>query len=257
MKITKAIGTLLAAGALIFALAGTTSAAGPGNNGLDPTGNGTKSDATVNGSHTNAEDSALMANSGGDAAFMTCDGDSVGSVGGVFTLLKTLDVGSKITVYLVPNNGSDANPAANVTKNELTITLGSGNHTSGSKISWLITVTHAFTESKGGVLGVFAVNTADPGADGVAISSSKTNSLNCNDGQQSSSSSSSSSSETSFTGSQSGESSSSAASHPLPPTSAFGDGSGPTDHTWMLVAAAGMLLGSLLVLAPARIKNRR
>ena len=108
-------------------------------------------------------------------AVMTCDGTSVDGVTGSFTLTKTLDVGSKITIYMVPNNGSDASPAGNVTKNETTITLTGANNTSGSVINWSLPVTSAFTTSQGGILVVFAVN-----ADGTtAISSSKTNSLNC------------------------------------------------------------------------------
>jgi len=149
----------------------TAFAAGPGNNGLDPTGNGTKSNATVNGSLADAGGSATMAAD----AVMTCDDTSVDGVTGSFTLNKTLDVGSKITIYMVPNNGSDASPAANVTKNETTITLTGADNTSGSKINWSVPVTHAFTTSQGGILVVFAVN--DDGT--TAISSSKTNSLNC------------------------------------------------------------------------------
>ena len=149
----------------------TAFAAGPGNNGLDPTGNGTKSNATAGGSLSAAGGSATMAAD----AVMTCDGTSVGGVTGSFTLTKTLDVGSKITIYMVPNNGSDASPAGNVTKNETTITLTGANNTSGSTINWSVPVTHAFTTSQGGILVVFAVN--DDGT--TAISSSKTNSLNC------------------------------------------------------------------------------
>lgn len=43
----------------------------------------------------------------------------------------------------------------------------------------------------------------------------------------------------------------------LPPTSEFGDTSNPTDHSWILIAALGMILGSLLVLTPARARNKR
>ena len=178
-RMTRRSGNLRTAGWLaaaimvaVAALAPATAfAAGPGNNGLDPTGNGTTSNATAGGSLSAAGSSATMAAD----AVMTCDGTSVDGVTGSFTLTKTLDVGSKITIYMVPNNGSDASPAGNVTKNETTITLTAANNTSGSKINWSLPVTSAFTTSSGGILVVFAVN-----ADNVtAISSSKTNSLNC------------------------------------------------------------------------------
>ena len=170
---------LIGGAALVAALIAPSVAlgAGPGNNGLDATGNGTKSNATVGGSLADAGNSVDMG-----TATLSCQGDSAGSVAGSFTLTKDLDVGSKITVYLVPNNGSNATPEGNVAKNETTITLGAGNHTSGSVINWSITVTHAFTVDQGGILGVFAVND-----DGVtALSSSKTNSLNCTESTPSS-----------------------------------------------------------------------
>ncbi len=163
------------AGMLVTALVApsTALAAGPGNNGLDPTGNGTTSNATVGGSLSAAGGSATMG-----SAVMYCSSDNVGSVGGSFTLSKTLDVGSTITIYLVPNTGSDASPAGNVTKNEAMITFGNSNRASGTVIPWTINVTHAFTATSGGILGVFAKN-----ADDTAISSSKTNSLNCTEAQ--------------------------------------------------------------------------
>ena len=178
-RLTRGSGNIRTAGWLaaavmvaVAALAPATAfAAGPGNNGLDSTGNGTKSNATAGGSLSAAGSSATMAAN----AVMTCDDTSVDGVTGSFTLTKTLDVGSTITIYMVPNNGSDASPAGNVTKNEATITLTGANHTSGSVINWSVPVTHAFTTSSGGILVVFAVN--DDGT--TAISSSKTNSLNC------------------------------------------------------------------------------
>src|SRR4249919_977475 len=117
-----AVATLAPAGAL---------AAGPGNNGLDPTGNGTKSNALVNGSLAAAGDSATLSNTD---AVISCDDTTVGSISGTFELNKTLDIGSKITLYLVPNVGSNASPAGNVSKNESTITLTAANNTSGSVI---------------------------------------------------------------------------------------------------------------------------
>jgi hypothetical protein len=164
--------------AILGPSAGSTLAAGPGNNGLDPTGNGTTSNATVGGSLSAAGDSATMDNSQ-TAASLSCNGLSATSASGRFTLTKDLDVGSKITVYLVPNNGSNASPAGNVSKNETTITLGAGNHTSGSVINWTITISSSFTVSSGGILGVFAVNADNE----TAISSSKTFSLNCTEAQ--------------------------------------------------------------------------
>lgn len=43
----------------------------------------------------------------------------------------------------------------------------------------------------------------------------------------------------------------------FPESSTFGNTTDPTDHSWMLIAALGVFLGSLLVLAPARAKSRR
>jgi len=172
----RAAGWLAVAGMLLTALVApsTALAAGPGNNGLDPTGNGTTSNATVGASLSAAGGSATMG-----SAVMYCSSDNVGSVGGSFTLSKTLDVGSTITIYMVPNTGSDASPAGNVTKNEATITFDNSNRTSGTVIPWTINVTHAFTTTSGGILVVFAVNSDDT----TAISSSKTNSLNCTEAQ--------------------------------------------------------------------------
>jgi hypothetical protein len=171
--IFRKVGWLSAAAMLAVAALAPASvqAAGPGNNGQDPTGNGTTSNATVDGSLSVAAGSAtLQAN-----AEMFCSGTSVGSIEGTFTLNESLDVGSVITLYLVPNNGSNANPASNVTKNEISITLTDDNNDGGDVVAYSLGVTHPFTVSAGGILVVFAVN-----ADGTtAISSSKTNSLNC------------------------------------------------------------------------------
>lgn len=251
MKLRSKVAALMGAGVLVLGIAGTTFAAGPGDNGGDATGNGTKSNATVDGSLSDAGDSATMAQD----AVMVCDGNDVGSVSGEFTLTKDLDAGSVIVVYLVPNNGSNADPAGNVSKNETDITLDSSNNASGSVIDWEIDVTSGFTVSTGGILGVFAVN--DDGT--TAISSSKTNSLNCSEASSSSESSSSSetsstSSSTSFTGSESGETSVPS----QPNTATIGDSSsGPSNGAWLLVAALGALVGSIVVLTPAKAKNRR
>ena len=165
-------GWFAAAGMLVVGGLAPTAvlAAGPGNNGGDPTGNGTTSNATAGGSLSAAGSSATMG-----TATMACDGTSVGSIDGSFTLTKTLDVGSEITLYMVPNNGSNADPAANVTKNEATITLTGANNTAGSVISWSVSVTHPFTVSAGGILVVFAVNADNT----TSISSSKTTQNGC------------------------------------------------------------------------------
>ncbi|MEA2518410.1 MAG: hypothetical protein QOF49_490 [Chloroflexota bacterium] len=166
-------GWLTAAAMLAIASLAPASAlaVGPGNNGADATGNGTTSDATVDGSLSGAGGSATLQ---ADAK-MFCSGTSVGLITGTFTLTKDLDVGSVITLYLVPNNGSNADPAANVTKNEVSITLTDANNDSGDIVAYSLAVTHAFTVSSGGILVVFAVNSDNT----TVISSSKSNSLNC------------------------------------------------------------------------------
>jgi hypothetical protein len=179
------LGKLLSASAVAALVAGLVAtgaapalAAGPGNNGLNPTGNGTTSDATLGTSLTAAGGSATMDGAKGHSS-LTCSGNNAQSATGSFTLTKTLDVGSTIVVYLVPNNGSNA--VGDVTKNQTTVTLTSSNNTTGSVINWSISVTSPFTVSTGGILGVFAVN-ADynpPTDPGTSIGSSKTYSLNC------------------------------------------------------------------------------
>ncbi len=78
----------------------------PGNNGGDPTGNGTKSNATVGGSLSAAGSSATMDKD----AVMVCSDTNVGSLTGTFTLSKTLDVGSKIVIYLAPEQWLERQP---------------------------------------------------------------------------------------------------------------------------------------------------
>ena len=175
-------GKLLSASAVATLLVGLVSTGAPsalaggapGNNGLNPTGNGTTSNAKVEDSLAAAADSAQMAGGKGQSS-LTCSGNSAQVATGSFTLTKTLDVGSVIVVYLVPNNGSNANPPDNVAKNQTSVTLTNADNTTGSVINWSIPITSGFTVSKGGILGVFAVN-ADYQT---AISSSKTYSLNC------------------------------------------------------------------------------
>jgi hypothetical protein len=248
MKLRSKVAALMGAGVLVLGVAGTTFAAGPGDNGSTASGNGTTSDATVDSSLADAGSSATM----GQDAVMVCDGDNVGSVSGEFTLSKDLDSGSKITIYLFPNNGSNADPAV-VSKNEVTVTLDSSDDASGSVVPFTVNITNAFTADTGGILAVFAVNADNT----TVISSSKSNSLNCSEASSSSSSSSetsSTSSSTSFTGSQSGETDVPS----QPNTATIGDSSsGPSNGAWLLVAALGALVGSIVVLTPARAKNRR
>ena len=136
----------------------------PGGNGTEQPSGGPRSNATL-GTAAAAGNSATMNN-----ATMSCNGDSVSSVSGSFDLTKDLDAGSTIVVYLVPNDGSNASPAANVSKNYEMVPV----HFAGS-YPFTITISFGFTASSGGILAVFAVN-----SDGsTVISSSKSNSLNC------------------------------------------------------------------------------
>ncbi|HEX5465959.1 MAG TPA: hypothetical protein VFW92_04695 [Candidatus Limnocylindrales bacterium] len=161
------LGVALGGGSIAFA-------AGPGNNGLGTPNDGSTSAVMVGGSVTAAGGSATMNTN----ATMSCtSNDSVLGFSGSFTLDKTVDSGSRFVVYLVPNNGSDANPSTNVAANSATVTVSAPDNLSGKTISFSIPITSAFTESSGGILIVFAVN-----SDSItAISSSKSNSLNCSE----------------------------------------------------------------------------
>ncbi len=143
-------------------------AAGPGDNGNGWPDGGPKSSATVGGSASAVAGGATMNN-----AKMFCNGTSVNSFAGSFTLTKDFDAGSKIVVYLSANNGSNASPAANVSKNYAEVSV-SGTGT----VNFTLSITAPFTSSAGGVLLVFAVND-----DGTIISSSKSNSLNCTEAE--------------------------------------------------------------------------
>ncbi|HEX5452138.1 MAG TPA: hypothetical protein VFW86_07070 [Candidatus Limnocylindrales bacterium] len=168
------VALLTSSALLVWAALGGGSfvlAAGPGDNGLGTPTDGTQSNATVSGSLSGAANSATM----GQNAQMFCTGTDVKSFAGAFTLNKDLDDGSTIVVYLAANNGSDANPAENVSKNYAIVPISAPNNTSGTTVHFTLSITSAFTESSGGVLMVFAVN--DDGT--TAISSSKSNSLNC------------------------------------------------------------------------------
>ncbi|HEX8939577.1 MAG TPA: hypothetical protein VF763_05390 [Candidatus Limnocylindrales bacterium] len=156
--------------ALVGPAAGSALAAAPGANGKGTPIGGQTSHATLGGSVPAAADSATMG-----SAEIWCAAGQVGRIWGSFTLGRTLDASSSIVVYLVPNTGSDA-PAATVSANYIQVSLAT-QHTAGSRVDWSIAVTSPFDGTKGGVLGVFAVN-----VDGrTAIGSSKTNSLNCSE----------------------------------------------------------------------------
>ena len=136
----------------------------PGGNGTEQPSGGPRSNATL-GTAAAAGNSATM-----NDATMSCAGDSVSSVTGSFDLTKNLDAGSTIVVYLVPNDGSNASPVANVSKNYEVVPV----HLAGT-YPFTITISFGFTTTSGGILAVFAVN-----SDGsTVISSSKSNSLNC------------------------------------------------------------------------------
>ena len=144
-----AAGSILLLGTLAPA---SVLAAGPGNNGQDATGNGTKSNATVNGSLSDAGGSATMNADG----VMSCNGTAVGSIGGTFTSTRRSTRLQDDGLH-GPEQRINASPAGNVT-NEQTITLTGANNASGTVIHYTINVTSAFTTSSGGILVVFAVN---------------------------------------------------------------------------------------------------
>src|SRR3954465_13212234 len=158
------LGVIALLGASLAAPVGAA-AVGPGGNGTEQPSGGPKSAVTIDGSASAAENIATMG-----TAVLSCDGSSATNVSGSFTLNTDVDAGSTIVVYLVPNNGSNANPAANVSKNFAVVAVeDSGTY------HFSINVTHGFTATQGGILAVFAVN-----SDGTTvISSSKSNSLNC------------------------------------------------------------------------------
>lgn len=143
-------------------------AAGPGDNGSGWPDGGPKSDATVGGSAEAVAGGASM-----NDAKMYCNGDSANHFSGSIDVTKDFDAGSTIVVYLSANNGSNASPAANVSKNYAVIPVSdSGTY------PFTLDITSGFTSSAGGILIVFAVN-----EDGTVISSSKSNSLNCTEAE--------------------------------------------------------------------------
>jgi hypothetical protein len=154
--------------ALLAPSASPAFAAGPGDNGSGWPDGGPKSDATIDGSASAVENTASMNN-----AKMFCDGSSAGHFTGSFDLTEDMDEGSTIVVYLAANNGSNASPAGNVSKNYAVVDVEDA-----GTYPFTLNVTAPFTATQGGVLIVFAVN-----ADGTVISSSKSNSLNCTESE--------------------------------------------------------------------------
>jgi prealbumin domain-containing protein len=150
--------------AALFVPSSAVLAAGPGDNGNGWPDGGPKSSGTVDGSASGVAGGATMNN-----AEMFCNGASANHFSGSFALNKDFDAGSTIVVYLAANNGSNASPAANVSKNYAVVPVeDEGTYT------FTLNITSPFTATSGGVLIVFAVND-----DGTVISSSKSNSLNC------------------------------------------------------------------------------
>ena len=139
-------------------------AAGPGDNGNGWPDGGPKSNSTVDGSAADVAGGATM-----NSAKMFCDGDDADHFSGSFELNKDFDAGSTIVVYLTANNGSDASPASNVSKNYAVVPVEDA-----GTYHFTLNITAPFSTSTGGILIVFAVN-----EDGTVISSSKSNSLNC------------------------------------------------------------------------------
>ena len=160
----------LAVGGAIRAGGSPVLAAGPGDNGNGWPDGGPKSSATVDG------------NAAGGRRWRDHElGDRCSATGrprttsvAPSTLNKDFDAGSKIVVYLSANNGSNASPAANVSKNYAEIDVEDAG-------TYPFTLRHhraVHRRRAGGVLIVFAVND-----DGTVISSSKSNSLNCTESE--------------------------------------------------------------------------
>jgi Prealbumin-like fold domain len=154
--------------AALFAPSTAVFAAGPGDNGNGWPDGGPKSNSAVD------ENAALVANGANmNNATMACNGASVNALHGSFTLTEEFDEGSTIVVYLAANNGSNASPAANVSKNYAVVSVDAV-----GTYNFTLNISSPFTATSGGVLIVFAVN-----QDGTVISSSKSNSLNCTEAE--------------------------------------------------------------------------
>ena len=155
--------------AVAMPVASPVLAAGPGGNGTGKPDGGPTSDVTIGGSTSAAANSATMG-----TATMFCSGGDVATFSGTFTLSTNVDSGSTIVLWLAANTGSDASPAANVSKNYVVASV----HLAGT-YTFSLPVTHPFSTTSGGILIVFAVNSDNT----TVISSSKSNSLNCTEAQ--------------------------------------------------------------------------
>jgi hypothetical protein len=155
--------------AVAMPVASPVLAAGPGGNGTGKPDGGPTSDVTIGGSTSAAANSATMG-----TATMFCSGGDVATFSGTFTLSTNVDSGSTIVLWLAANTGSDASPAANVSKNYVVVSV----HLAGT-YTFSLPVTHPFSTTSGGILIVFAVNSDNT----TVISSSKSNSLNCTEAQ--------------------------------------------------------------------------
>ena len=101
---------------------------------------GIEGSAIIDASPGNANgENNLAINFGGMFVATDSDGDSVPATGS-FTLTKNFDAGSKIVVYLSANNGSNASPAGNVSKNYAEVSV-SGTGT----VNFTLPITAPFT----------------------------------------------------------------------------------------------------------------
>ena len=190
-------------------------------------------------------------------ATINCDDSSVNSISGSFSFTGS----GSVVVYLVPNNGSNADPAGNVEDNQATIDLTGKT----SPVAFTIDVTSSFTATKGGILAVFA-----RGVD--TIYHSKSNSLNCEESQPTPStappSESASPSESvqpsesasptdTPTGSVEQETGTPAVTPPSTSTDVSGTSGSSSDGWRIALVGMAVLLASLLVLAPRKVTGRR
>ena len=126
-------------------------------------------DSLPNSGHT-SNTAGLTPTMVADAATISCDeANGVGQISGQFTLNGTGAAGTYVVIYLTPNNGSNADPAANVEDNEVQVPIAGLTGT----VSYAVTVSSPFTATTGGILAVFAKDASG------ATFTSKSNSLNC------------------------------------------------------------------------------
>src|SRR3954470_17659634 len=130
-----AVGTAMLAPAAVVA-------AGPGGE-----------DHLPNSGHT-SNTRGLLATMASNAV-ISCDAtNTVIGISGHFALSGAGSAGASLVIYLTPNNGSDAAPAANVEDNETTVDLSG----KSGDVGFGLPVTAPFTTTKGGVLAVFAMD---------------------------------------------------------------------------------------------------